>query len=83
MQKLHLFSRWGISALPDFDQSLSIAGLIYSVLLLTIHAVAAVWLPKSRHHQSQALDYFGAIAQKERKMGVLRCSTISISALYC
>jgi len=31
-------------ALPDFNQSLA---LIYSVLLLTTHAHAAVWLSKS------------------------------------
>ena len=35
-----------ISALPY----LTVAGLIYSVLLLTTRAVAAVWLPKSCCH---------------------------------
>jgi len=29
-----------------------VTGSIYSVLLLTTNAVAAVWLPKSRRHRS-------------------------------
>jgi len=34
-------------------QTSTVAGLIYSVLLLLItHVVAAVWLPKSRRHWS-------------------------------
>jgi len=69
----------------------TVADLIYSVSLLTTHAVAAVWLPKFRRHWSYALNHCGAIAQKERKMGVLHCSSwtwtvmnaISISAPSC
>jgi len=68
-----------ISALPDFDQSLA----------QFIQSCSAVWLSKSCHHWSYALDHFGATAQKNRKMGVLHCSSwpvlnaISISALSC
>jgi len=61
------------------------AGLFYWVLLLTL--IAAVWFPKSQRHWNYALDRFGAIAKKERKMVVLDFSSwtmlnvIIISAL--
>jgi len=70
-------------------QTLTIAGLIYSVLLFTTHAVAAVWLPKFCRHWYYALGRLGAIAQKERKIGVLHHSkwtmfnAISISTPCC
>jgi len=78
MQKLYLSFTCSISALADFYQLLSIAGLIYSVFLLATHAVAAVWLPKSRRHRILALGHFKSIAQKERKMGVLHYSSWTV-----
>ena len=72
-----------ISALPDFGrQWLNLFSFV------TNHAAAAVWLPKCRCWR-EALDRFGAIAQKEREMGVLHHSSwtvlnaINISAPSC
>ena len=61
-----------ISALPDIDWLLSLDGLIYSVLLLTIHAVAAVWLPNIDVIRDKLWNISGPL--RKMKRGLLFCA---------